>query len=32
VRWNDPAFAIDWPAADDRIISQRDAAWPDHEG
>lgn len=28
VRWNDPAFAIGWPAAPD-IISPRDAAWPD---
>jgi dTDP-4-dehydrorhamnose 3,5-epimerase len=30
VRWNDPAFGIDWPAAEERIISERDAAWPDH--
>lgn len=28
VRWNDPAFAIAWPAAPE-IISQRDAAYPD---
>ena len=29
VRWDDPAFAIEWPAADDRYISKRDRAWPD---
>jgi dTDP-4-dehydrorhamnose 3,5-epimerase len=28
VRWNDPAFAIDWPEPPDLIISERDAAWP----
>jgi dTDP-4-dehydrorhamnose 3,5-epimerase len=31
VRWDDPAFAIQWPAAADRIISARDRAWPDHQ-
>jgi dTDP-4-dehydrorhamnose 3,5-epimerase len=30
VRWNDPTFGIEWPAADERIISERDQAWPDH--
>lgn len=30
VRWDDPAFAIDWPPAARRIISQRDAAWADY--
>ena len=30
VRWNDPAFAIDWPHADVRTISERDRAWPDY--
>jgi dTDP-4-dehydrorhamnose 3,5-epimerase len=30
VRWDDPAFGIEWPAAEERIISQRDRAWPDH--
>jgi dTDP-4-dehydrorhamnose 3,5-epimerase len=29
VRWDDPAFGVEWPAADDRIISERDRAWPD---
>jgi dTDP-4-dehydrorhamnose 3,5-epimerase len=31
VRWDDPAFGIDWPPADVRIISERDLAWPDYE-
>lgn len=29
VRWDDPAFAIAWPAAPE-LISERDAAYPDH--
>lgn len=28
VRWNDPAFAIDWPIRP-TVINQRDANWPD---
>jgi len=28
VRWDDPAFGIEWPAADERIVSERDLAWP----
>lgn len=28
-RWDDPAFAIDWPPADDRTMSDRDATYPD---
>ena len=31
VRWNDPAFAIAWPAAP-QVISERDAGYPDHQG
>ena len=31
VRWNDPAFGIEWPRAERRIISERDRAWPDYE-
>ena len=31
VRWDDPAFAIEWPPAERRIISERDQAWPDYE-
>jgi dTDP-4-dehydrorhamnose 3,5-epimerase len=30
VRWDDPAFAIDWPPAAARMISERDRAWPDY--
>ena len=30
VRWNDPAFGIEWPAAGRRIISDRDRGWPDY--
>jgi len=28
VRWNDPAFAINWPF-EPQVISDRDAGWPD---
>ncbi len=28
VRWNDPAFGIEWPA-DERIILERDQSYPD---
>ncbi len=28
-RWNDPAFQIKWPVADDLIISDRDKSYPD---
>lgn len=31
VRWDDPAFAIDWPAAP-TLISPRDASYPDYRG
>jgi dTDP-4-dehydrorhamnose 3,5-epimerase len=31
VRWDDPAFAIAWPAAP-AVISPRDAGWPDYAG
>ncbi|MOA40110.1 dTDP-4-dehydrorhamnose 3,5-epimerase [compost metagenome] len=29
VRWDDPAFGIAWPEADERILSARDRAYPD---
>jgi dTDP-4-dehydrorhamnose 3,5-epimerase len=29
VRWDDPAFAIEWPLPV-RVISERDRSWPDH--
>ena len=31
VRWNDPAFAIDWPITADVVIAERDAAYPDFD-
>ena len=31
VRWDDPAFAIAWPAAP-KLMSPADAAYPDYEG
>jgi dTDP-4-dehydrorhamnose 3,5-epimerase len=31
VRWNDPAFGIEWPIADP-ILSARDATYPDFAG
>lgn len=31
VRWDDPAFAIEWPPSDQRVISERDQAWPDYQ-
>jgi dTDP-4-dehydrorhamnose 3,5-epimerase len=30
VRWDDPAFGIEWPPAERRIVSERDLAWPDY--
>jgi dTDP-4-dehydrorhamnose 3,5-epimerase len=29
VRWNDPAFQIDWPLADP-LVNDRDQAFPDY--
>ena len=31
VRWDDPAFGIDWPAPPE-VISARDADYPDYQG
>lgn len=31
VRWNDPAFGIEWPP-DERIIIERDQCYPDFVG
>jgi len=28
VRWDDPALGIDWPSAEERLISERDRSWP----
>jgi len=32
VRWNDPAFGIGWPSTANRIVNDRDAAYPDFGG
>lgn len=29
VRWNDPAFGIEWPNPATPILSEKDASWPD---
>jgi dTDP-4-dehydrorhamnose 3,5-epimerase len=29
LRWDDAQLAIEWPAADARIVSERDRTWPD---
>jgi dTDP-4-dehydrorhamnose 3,5-epimerase len=29
LRWDDPAFAIEWPAVEERTMNERDRAWPD---
>ena len=31
VRWDDPAFRIEWPAADGVIINERDSTCPDFD-
>jgi dTDP-4-dehydrorhamnose 3,5-epimerase len=30
-RWDDPRFAITWPAVSRRVISKRDREWPDFD-
>jgi len=30
VRWNDPAFGIEWPDPDNAFLSDKDASWPDY--
>jgi dTDP-4-dehydrorhamnose 3,5-epimerase len=29
VRWDDPAFGIEWPNSSDPILSDKDRTWPD---
>lgn len=29
IRWNDPAFGIEWPQVSELIISEKDRGWPD---
>ena len=31
VRWDDPAFAIEWPDAEGALMSEKDRSWPDFE-
>src|SRR5215469_14561177 len=31
VRWNDPVFGIDWPEVTERIMNDRDRAFPDFD-
>ena len=31
VRWNDPAFGIEWPDPMHAFLSEKDAGWPDFE-
>lgn len=30
IRWDDPAFGIEWPEVGTRIISDKDRSWPDY--
>jgi dTDP-4-dehydrorhamnose 3,5-epimerase len=32
VRWDDPAFGIEWPEAGERVMNDRDRSWPDYAG
>ena len=29
VRWDDPAFGIEWPPVEERTLNDRDRSWPD---
>ena len=31
VRWDDPAFGIQWPQAQERVMSEKDLEWPDFD-
>lgn len=31
VRWDDPAFGIEWPPASERVMSDKDRTWPDFQ-
>lgn len=31
VRWDDPAFAIDWPRVSERVINSKDMSWADYD-
>lgn len=30
VRWDDPAFGVEWPETDNLMISEKDNNWPDY--
>jgi dTDP-4-dehydrorhamnose 3,5-epimerase len=32
IRWNDPAFGIEWPQTEGLTISKKDQNWPDFSG
>lgn len=32
VRWDDPAFGIEWPDAGNAFLSDKDRSWPDFSG
>ena len=32
IRWNDPAFGIEWPLGEPSEISDKDRDWPDFVG
>jgi dTDP-4-dehydrorhamnose 3,5-epimerase len=32
VRWDDPAFGIEWPDPDNAFLSDKDRSWPDFSG
>jgi dTDP-4-dehydrorhamnose 3,5-epimerase len=32
VRWDDPAFGIDWPEPENAFLSPKDRTWPDFTG
>jgi dTDP-4-dehydrorhamnose 3,5-epimerase len=32
VRWNDPAFGIEWPNSENPLLSDKDRSWPDFTG
>jgi dTDP-4-dehydrorhamnose 3,5-epimerase len=32
VRWDDPAFGIEWPDAGNALLSDKDRSWPDFTG
>jgi len=31
VRWDDPVFGIEWPPVERRVLSPKDASWPDYD-